>query len=123
MPEPGRRRRLGRWGLVLLWAAVLLGLSSIPNVGERLPGPLLFPGSDLVAHAVVYGVFGALLAHALGRWWPAFLIASAFGALDEFYQGFVPGRFPSTLDWLVDSVAGGVGAAVALAARRRLGIP
>ena len=122
MAEPERRRRLGRWALVLAWAAALLALSSIPNVGERLPGPLLFPGSDLVAHALVYGVLGALLANALGRWWPAFLIASAFGALDEFYQGFVPGRFPSTLDWLVDTVAGGVGAAVALAARRRHGV-
>ena len=122
MADPERRRRLGRWALVLAWAAVLLGLSSIPDVGDRLPGPLLFPGSDLVAHALVYGVFGALLAHALGRWWPAFVIASAFGALDEFYQGFVPGRTPSVVDWLVDTVAGGVGAAAALAMRRRRGV-
>jgi hypothetical protein len=120
MPE-GRAARRGAWPwlLVIAWALLALAFSSIPDVGERLPGALRFPGSDLIAHFAMYAVFGALLANATGRWWPAVLIASAFGALDELYQGTVPGRFPSALDWLADTVGGAVGAAAMLFFSRR----
>lgn len=124
MPDDGEprrrsRRRLVAWSLVVAWGLVILGLSSIPAVGDRLPEVLRFPGSDLVAHAFVYGVLGGTLAHATGRWLPAVLIASAFGALDELYQGTVPGRTPSALDWLVDTVGAAVGAAVVVRFSRR----
>jgi VanZ family protein len=115
----GRRSRW-RWGLVLAWALVALALSSIPEVGDRMPETLRFPGSDLLAHVFVYGVLGALLANATGRWSTAVLLASAFGALDELYQGTVPGRTPSVFDWLADTAGAAIGAAlVELSARRR----
>jgi hypothetical protein len=111
-------RRLG-WLLVVVWCAVILALSSIPDVGDRLPGLLRFPGSDLLAHFAVYGVLGGLLALATGRLWPAVLIASAFGALDELYQSTVPGRQPSLLDWTVDTLGALTGAALTLGFVRR----
>jgi VanZ family protein len=115
----GRRRWLWRWLPALAWAALLIVASSIPDVGDRLPSALRFPGSDLVAHFFVYGVLGALLARATGRWWPALLLASAFGALDELYQGTVPGRQPSAVDWVADTLGAALGAAVVVLSTRR----
>jgi VanZ family protein len=104
---------------VVAWALVILGFSSIPDVGNRLPPLLDFSGSTMLGHIVVYGVFGALLALATGRLALTVLVVSAFGALDESYQSLVPGRTPSLVDWLVDSVSGTVGASVALRISRR----
>jgi VanZ family protein len=121
-PGPARERRrarLLRFVPVVAWALVILGFSSIPDVGSRLPPVLDFRGSTVLGHVVVYSVFGALLGFATRRFWPTVLIVSAFGALDESYQGFVPGRTPSVVDWLVDTVSGALGAASALHFSRR----
>ena len=73
--------------------------------------PFLHP--DKVAHALVYGLLGFLLARAARfswRWtWPkvvlfALLISSFFGATDEWHQSFVPGRSVEATDWLADTV-------------------
>jgi VanZ family protein len=116
MPE-ARRRRFPWWPAVL-WMVVIIGLSSIPDAGERLPRFLHFPYSDTLMHAIVYGVFGALLMLAGGRWWLAVLIASAFGALDETFQGLIPGRQPSTADWLADTVGAAFGAFIVTVSTR-----
>ena len=42
-----------------------------------------------------------------GRLWTAFLIAVIYGALMEYLQGFVPGRLPSVLDLILNTLGAG----------------
>jgi VanZ family protein len=99
---------------VVAWAALIFGLSSIPDLGSGLGG------WDLVlrklAHAVEFGVLAALLVRALrDRWW-AIALGIAYALSDEIHQSFVPGREGAPLDFAIDSVGVVVGAV--LAARR-----
>ena len=105
--------RLNLWLPVVLWAALIFTLSSIPSLGTGL-------GTwDLVlrklAHAAEFGILGALLCRALGREPLAILLGSAYAVTDEFHQAFVSGRQGSPLDWLIDT--GGVVAGVLLYSR------
>lgn len=111
-----------RWALPLIWSILILFLTSIPN--PHLPAP---KGSDKWAHFLVYAVLGVLVARAAELTWrrAARLTAvvvgiSIFGAIDEWHQGFIPGRFPGVGDWIADSAGGAVGATLfAIGARRR----
>ena len=99
---------------MVAWAALIFGLSSIPELSSGL-------GSwDLVlrklAHATEYTILGALLVRALRRWSWALALGVAYAASDELHQSFVPGRQGSPLDVLIDSV--GVIAGTILAVRR-----
>ena len=105
--------RLTAWAPVLLWAAIIFALSSIPDLGTGL-------GTwDLVlrklAHAAEYGVLGALAFRAARSAPAAVLLASAYAVTDEIHQAFVAGRHGSPLDWLVDTAGALLG--VVLAAR------
>lgn len=110
---------LGKWLPVLLWAALLFCLSSVP--GEKIPS-FHFSLSDKLAHCFVYGVFGALsfravrLTTRLGRL-PAILavalLAAGYGISDEIHQMFVPERSPEVFDVMADVVGGTLGAIVA----------
>jgi VanZ family protein len=102
------------WLPVLAWAALIFGLSSVPDLGTGL-------GSwDLVlrklGHVAEYAVLGALLLRALRRPAPAFALGVAYAASDELHQHFVPGRRGAPLDVLIDAV----GVALGLLAWRRL---
>jgi VanZ family protein len=102
-------------------AATLFFASSRSNVAE----PHVANG-DKVVHFAVYGLFATLLCR-LGRGWRAailaVLVASAFGATDEWHQSFVPGRDSDVMDWLADT-AGALAAVTVYTAwaayRRRL---
>ena len=97
---------------------------------STLPGVQLFPGIDKILHFLVY----AALAFAVGLWfsgesWLKFslrnflictAVASAFGALDEFHQGFVPSRTSDVWDWVADTLGAAAGAAVVLLGSRIL---
>jgi len=63
------------------------------------------------AHAFVFGVLAFLLLEGTPRrwWWVALLVCSAYGAFDEWYQGFVPGREPDVVDWLSDTLGATLG--------------
>jgi hypothetical protein len=107
--------RLSLWAPVVVWAAVIFALSSVPNLGTGL-------GIwDLVlrklAHLVEYAILGALLFRALGREPLAFAVGSAYAVTDEIHHAFVPGRAGSPLDWLIDTI--GVAAGVLLLSRAR----
>lgn len=97
---------LKAWGPAVLWAAVLFLLSEMSGVSVRID----FPFVDKAAHLVLFGILGASLAwgRRTGRASPphALLLALgvAYGALDEWHQGFVPGRSPDPWDLLVDVV-------------------
>jgi hypothetical protein len=60
---------------------------------------------DKLVHAGIYGALAGLWAWALGtRWWLCWVLATAFGALDEVHQGFVPGRSRDIQDLLADAL-------------------
>jgi VanZ family protein len=98
---------------VVAWAALIFGLSSIPNLGTGLG-----TWDEILrkcAHATEYAVLAALLFRVLERTWPALTVAVVYAASDELHQAFVRGRHGSPYDVLIDAA----GAAIGLAAYRR----
>jgi VanZ family protein len=78
---------------------------------------------DKVAHFLEYSILGFLA----GRWernqyghsWPRSLVTAlwlglSIATLDELYQGWIPGRTPSFLDWIADASGVSLGLACAL---------
>jgi len=107
-------RRLSIWGPVAVYAALIIGVSSIP--GRSLAVDWIWSWDKLL-HACEYSVLGALLARAVGvrlRPWVAFSVAvvaaAAFGACDEWYQTSVPGRTGTPYDAVADLVGATLGA-------------
>jgi VanZ family protein len=108
-------RVLSTWAPVVLWAGLIFGLSSVPNLGTDL-------GTwDLVlrklAHFGEYAVLGLLLVRALGRELLAVAAGVAYAATDELHQHFVRGRQAAFRDVAIDSA--GVLAGLLLARRFR----
>lgn len=79
---------------------------------------------DKVEHVSFFTVGAFLLAGALfvtfprWPWWPRLLLAagciSLFGRIDEWHQGFTPGRSGNDFyDWLSDTIGGILGACAA----------
>jgi VanZ family protein len=110
-------RRASGWLPVLVWAAVIFTLSSIPNLGTGLGvwDTILRKG----AHTLEYAILGALLLRALGREAPAFLAGVAYAVTDEIHQHFVAGRHASPIDVAIDSCGVLLGVVVLGAAARR----
>ena len=103
-------RLLLLWLPVVLWAGLIFGLSSVPDLGTGL-------GTwDLVlrklAHFCEYAILGALLLRAFGRAELAVAAGVAYAATDELHQHFVPGRHAALRDVAID--AAGVLAGVVL---------
>jgi len=72
-----------------------------------------------IGHFVEYFIFGVLLLNALRFHMPlsravllAIIIGSTYGITDEFHQLFVPERSCDPMDWLVDTIAIALGAAL-----------
>ena len=125
-----------RWGPLILWMAVISGLStdafSAAETGRLLMSllRLLFPGASLASldllHAVVrkgahvteFAILALLWYRALdwrrSGWQTkaaltALVLAAGFGALDEAHQMFVPSRTASIVDVGWDSLGAAVG--------------
>jgi VanZ family protein len=103
-----------RWLPPLAWAGVILLASSLP--GSTIPRELT--RYDKVAHVILYGIFAVLLTRSngdvTGRWRAVFVavvIAAAFGAVDEWFQGLIAGRISAVADWQADFL-GAVGGAL-----------
>lgn len=112
-------RSIRHWIPAILYAALIFVLSSIP--GDGLPvipfGLDFLPAwiarhPDKIIHAIEYGILGWLCLHAVARGSPlrfpaaalaALLLASAYGASDEWHQGFVPNRRCDVGDWMADT--------------------
>ena len=105
--------RLALWAPVVLWAALIFVLSSIPDLTTGLAWDAVV---RKLAHAGEYAVLGALLARALARDRVAFALGSAYAVTDEIHQTFVAGRVGSPLDWWVDTA----GVAIGIVALARL---
>lgn len=112
------RSPLWLWGPVALQLALIFAASSIPNLGQ-LPGGI----SDKSGHSIGYALLAVVLLRALVRGrlsgvrWSACLaaivLATIYGASDEFHQSFVPGRSPDRYDVLADSLGAAAGVAIA----------
>ncbi len=108
------RSRVPRWLPPLIWAAIIIGASSLEDLQTVVGGVEI---RDKLAHFGEYFVFGWLVARSFdGLGWGArkhFLWTLAFGlflgVVDELYQGFVPGRERSALDVLADVVGSAAG--------------
>jgi VanZ family protein len=100
-------RALSVWLPVLLWAAVIFTLSSIPSLSTGLGGwdTLLRKG----AHLTEYAILGGLLLRALGRQVPAVVAGALYAVSDEVHQHFVRGRHAAPLDVLLDTAGVAVG--------------
>ncbi len=94
---------------VILFAALIFAVSSIPNL--RTPR-IRHLALDKVAHFIEYAVFSYLTFRSfsnLGKWMTltrAMLLSGlflcVFAALDEFHQSFVRGRNSDVYDLLTD---------------------
>ena len=115
--DAGARLKVRRWLPPLLWAGVILFVTSVPaSVVPRQLSPY-----DKGVHFTIYGLFAVLLSRDIsqvtGRWRAAIVasaVAIAFGAADEWHQRFVPGRASELADWRADSI-GAAGGALAFA--------
>jgi VanZ family protein len=89
------------WLPVLVWAALIFALSSVPDLGSGLGG------WDLVlrkiAHAAEFAVLGALLVRAVRMPWLAVVLGVLYAVSDELHQTLVPGREGSVLDVAIDA--------------------
>jgi VanZ family protein len=95
-----------------LWIAIILAMSSIPNLG---PPDVGLPWADKVCHLGEYGVLGWLFARVRGgsgarRALAGALVGACMGAVDENYQRLTPGRDVSGLDVLADIAGASLGA-------------
>jgi VanZ family protein len=110
--------RAGRWLPVVLWAALIFALSSVPSLSTGL-------GTwDLVlrklAHATEFAVLGALVLRATGSEAAAFGLGVAYAITDEIHQTFVPGREGAVVDVGIDALGVALGVVLWRLARRRL---
>jgi VanZ family protein len=112
-----RSRLFTVWLPVLIWAAVIFTLSSIPSLSTGLGtwDTILRKG----AHLTEYAVLGGLLYRALGREPLALAVGIAYAATDELHQYFVHGRHASPVDVAIDAVGVAVGMLVWLRLRER----
>ena len=99
--------RFRTWAPVVVWAAVIFALSSIPSLGTGL-------GTwDLIlrklAHMTEYAILGALLLRALSRPWLAIVIGALYAMSDEIHQHFVRGRHGAWYDVVIDTVGVTIG--------------
>jgi len=114
------------WAFVpaLAYAAIIFALSSQSDPLPFLPPEIFL--QDKLLHAAEYAVLGGLLVRALHlaglrpsvALVVAVVVASAFGATDEFHQSFVPGRNSDVADWLADTLGATIGAVLVTAALR-----
>jgi VanZ family protein len=124
MSERARGRLFA--ALALGWAAFIYWESSQARPFPFLPPAIL--SQDKLLHFCAYALLAALLAAALARTRlgpvpraaiVAALLASGYGASDEWHQAHVPGREASRWDWVADTLGAATGAAVMTVALRR----
>lgn len=118
----GHRRRDARWRY-----GVPVGLMVAMTFVSSGPQPVALPGqSDKLAHAAAFAVLAAswvfaLLPRRRPSWRLGLLavgLATAWGALDELHQSFVPERTASIGDVIADGAGAALGATLAVLAAR-----
>jgi VanZ family protein len=100
-------RALSVWLPVVVWAAVIFTLSSIPSLDTGLG--VWDTVLRKAGHMTEFAILGALLLRALGRELPAFAAGVAYAVTDEVHQHFVEGRHASALDVALDAIGVAIG--------------
>lgn len=113
MPASRRDNRvmfIKLWLPVLLWTGVIFYSSSVPAKDI----PPLFPFQDILFHFAIYMLLAYLFHRAIKNTYPKLTLKNlititvifgfSYGLSDEFHQIFVPGRFASGLDLLIDGI-------------------
>lgn len=105
-----------RYLFVVVWMSIIFlfsAQSSLPTPPDEWLNLLLKKG----AHFIVFGALASLIWHALAwrkhGWTIALGITFLYACSDEFHQWFVPNRFASPIDVLID-MAGAISALLLL---------
>ena len=89
-----------RWLPAILWAIVILTVSSIPDL-DITAGR--FRGCDKLSHFIEYSVLGIAVRYRAGGPRVGFALGGVgFAALDELHQKLVPNRITSFWDLVAD---------------------
>lgn len=105
------------WLPAAVWAALIWLASSFAWGSPPVELPRWVP-ADKIAHAAIFGVLAWLCARPLGgksarcgrrALLRAWLLATLWGALDEWHQSWVPGRFSDVRDAVADTMGAAVG--------------
>lgn len=117
-----------RWLLPAIWAALIFWGTSVPQSALPVRDVDVVPKVSFF-HIAAYAGLALLIAVALRHLRPwrtaalAFVIAIAFGTVDEWHQRFVMDRHAELADWSANVVGALIGALVyvgaASAVRRR----
>jgi VanZ family protein len=103
------RQRLVRLGVLASWLVLLTVWSDQQSLPIDQPEIklALFNMQHRLAHLFAYGALGIMAAWAFEGWrrpaLMAIILASIFGATDEWHQAFVPGRRSGLDDWAFDT--------------------
>ena len=116
MSQKSWLRHSSLWVPPLVYVVVIFHLSSESNPLPELTSIVW----DKALHAIEYAGLALLVGRAFtgeGLGWAAssalaVLLASAYGASDEWHQLFTPWRDPNVFDWMADTLGAGVGVAV-----------
>lgn len=112
--------------LTIYWLALIIG-TSLPTVS--VPSVAL---GDKLVHFIAYLILSVLLNLALiyqtksiflkaNHTISALVISSAYGILDEFHQGFIPGRSQDIFDWVADTIGAIAGVVIILYLKKKFG--
>jgi VanZ family protein len=99
--------RLNVWLPVVIWAALIFTISSVPSLDSGLG--VWDTVLRKIAHAGEYAVLGALLYRAVRHEPATIVLGSLYAVTDEVHQSFVAGRHGSPVDWLIDTAGVVVG--------------
>ncbi len=111
----GAVRRVLLWGPCLVYMALIYYFSSQSDPMPAVTAHVW----DKLLHLTEYGGLGLFFVRALRGEGTgvataivvAVVLASAYGASDEYHQSFVPLRDSDVHDWIADTLGAGVGAA------------
>jgi hypothetical protein len=102
-----RLSKLTRWVPAILMMVAIYIFSSVPS--QEMPD---FGAFDFtikkIGHMFGYALLGYTLLYGFGREkpyapWMALLLAVIYAITDEIHQSYVPGRFASPMDVLIDT--------------------
>jgi len=106
-------RAISLWAPVIVYMAMIYFVSALPSA------PLPQEVSDKSAHLIAYLGLAVVTVRAVAGGLPgrvtlpvavtALVIASGYGAFDEWHQSFVAGRFADIADWYADTAGVAIG--------------
>ncbi len=102
--------------IVGLYWVLLFVLTHLPIVPDK-ERPPVHTNVDKIAHCVAFAGLAFLLSAAGAARWGfhpllfarVLFVVAAYGAFDEWSQGFIPLRDPDIHDWIADMLGAGIG--------------